>query len=788
MNTQPALDKTQQVSVPCGRSKVLHIIPALIIAFVVVFSLSSVLAAADTTLFAVSLAATLAVYASGYIGHEKISSRVRHVATALSLCAPALCATLSLVFTDGTLTDKFMCVPYVAFAIVFTVKRGKLFSPRGELTLCALSNAAMIFVYAAHGEGVGPFEVLFITLACLCGALTAFFSRLGEKVKSKFGDNPVFGTAAMLVLPVLSFVLLEGLTHPVTDISLPIVLLNAFFFYIFAFMLFFIFGNSTPALIVTVLLPLCFGLVSYFTIEFRGTPLFPWDLASYGIAATVLGGYDLTLTPSVAFVICAATLLCSMASTFKVKLTLRKISFIVLRVIATLLMCVLLLGCGAYLQTDDAVEDFDLYPYLFVPHHLYKMNGFAVSFIMNLRYTSVERPDGYDAETVESLTGKYSSDSVADAATKPNVIVIMNESFADMKDLCDFEATEEYMPYISSLEENTQKGILHSSIVGGNTPNSEFEFLTGMTMGFLPSGSIAYQQFLKSEKPSLVSQLDSLGYHTVAMHPYWAEGWKRESVYPMLGFDEMHFLDYEKYGSFNDYPLIREYVSDAGVYEKIRLTYEAKTDDEPLFVFAVTMQNHSGYAQKYDNFTPSVGVCGLEDNFELSTYMSLIRESDAAFGELVEYFKTADEPTVILMFGDHQPNDSIASPLLEVAGVSCGDSDISASEARYKVPYVIWANYELSDTESHEISINYLSSLFAKSAGLPLTAAQKYALELCEDHPVINSRCIISADGKLSPVSDYKNTDTLRKYSYLQYAYLFDEENLPVSFWTLAGE
>lgn len=357
-----------------------------------------------------------------------------------------------------------------------------------------------------------------------------------------------------------------------------------------------------------------------------------------------------------------------------------------------------------------------------------------------------------------------------------------------MKALCDFEATGEYLPYISSLDENTQKGILHSSVVGGNTPNSEFEFLTGMTMGFLPSGSVAYQQFLKDERPSLVSQLSSLGYHTVAMHPYWAEGWKRESVYPMLGFDELHFLDYEKYGSFNDYPLLREYVSDAGVYRKIRLAYEAKADGEPLFVFAVTMQNHGGYDQQYDNFTPSVGVVGLEGNFELSTYMSLIRESDSAFGELVEYFKGADEPTVLLMFGDHQPNDSVAEVLLDAAGVSYSDSDLAASEARYKVPYIIWANYSLADTEPHELSINYLSSLLASSAGLPMTAAQKYALELSSEYPVINSRCIIDSDGELCPVSDFESIQRLREYSYLQYAYLFDEESLPWDFWTLAGE
>lgn len=784
MNKQPLSEACR------ARRRALYgVLPAALVELVVIASVSSVLGAADTLLLALCSAATLTAYAARYITNAENSSRIMGIATALALAAPLASSVSSLALARGGVFELALCA-ICAASLIFGVAvphRRKTSSARGELAFCAVANVLCVLLYAAHGEDVSHADVIFVLLCHLCAALSLLTFELGEKIKRAQCDGTILGLATMLIFPAVSFVLLEGLTHPVTDISFPIQLLNAFLFYMLAFALFFIFGSSTPALLVTTLLPLCFGLVSYFTVEFRGTPLFPWDLASYGIAATVLGGYDLTVEPSVALVICAAILVCGASAVFKVKLTLRKVRFIIIRAVAALLMCCLLVGCCAYLQTDDAVEDFGLYPYLFVPHHLYKMNGFAVSFIMNLRYTSVERPDGYDSDSVDATAGEYSSDSVDDAEVKPNVIVIMNESFADMSELCDFETTEKYMPFISSLEGNVQKGTLHSSIVGGNTPNSEFEFLTGMTMAFLPSGSIAYQQFLKSERPSLVSQLDSLGYYTVAMHPYWAEGWKRETVYPLLGFDEMHFLDYEKYGSFNDYPLIREYVSDAGVYEKIRLTYEAKEDTEPLFVFAVTMQNHSGYSQEYDNFTPSVDVVGLEDNFELSTYMSLVRESDAAFGELVEYFENVDEPTVILMFGDHQPNDSIASVLLEAAGVQYNDSDIASSESRYKVPYVIWANYELSDTESHEISINYLSALLAETAGLPMTAAQKYALALCEKYPVINSRCIISSDGSLSPVSDYESINELCKYSYLQYAYLFDAENLPSAFWSLAG-
>ena len=98
----------------------------------------------------------------------------------------------------------------------------------------------------------------------------------------------------------------------------------------------------------------------------------------------------------------------------------------------------------------------------------------------------------------------------------------MNEAFADLSYVADFETSEDYMPNIHSLKENTVKGNLFVSVKGGNTANTEFEFLTGDSCAFLPSGSVAYQQFLHKETPSLASHLKNMGYATTAIHPYYA--------------------------------------------------------------------------------------------------------------------------------------------------------------------------------------------------------------------------------------------------------------------------
>ena len=83
------------------------------------------------------------------------------------------------------------------------------------------------------------------------------------------------------------------------------------------------------------------------------------------------------------------------------------------------------------------------------------------------------------------------------------------------------------------LDKSRVIGHLYVSVLGGNTANSEFEYLTGDSMAFLPSGSIPYQQYLNKYALSIVSHMKELGYSTTAMHPYNASGWNRSSVYEL---------------------------------------------------------------------------------------------------------------------------------------------------------------------------------------------------------------------------------------------------------------
>ena len=650
---------------------------------------------------------------------------------------------------------------------------------RTVLSVLGVSFVALtteiLFAIGYYQVGVAKGEEAFVIILHAAAVLSVALGLYRIVFRKKV--NIVLRWIAAAVIPAAVFLLVEFITHDPAKMTPRVVFLNLAVIYLTAVFLSILTRRTAAGGAIVTVVVITFGMISYYTKSFRGAPLFPWDIASAGTAAGVISHYPINFGMKVVCIISLALFLVEIALCCNIKLNLGK-WFV--RLIATVLSFAAFSGSVLYLQTDHAIDTFNLYPYLFTPNVLYDKNGFTVSFLMNLRYITVEKPSGYSARYVRSLTSGFESDRVpAENGDLPNVIVVMNETLSDMTTVCDYETTEECFPFISSLEENTTKGNLHVSVVGGNTPNSEFEFLTGLSMAFLPQGSIPYQQFLKDKIPSLVTQFNDMGYRTVAMHPYYKKGWRRNEIYPLLGFDESFFIE-----DFRNPRLIRGYISDESVVDKIIETYEDA--DGPLFAFAVTMQNHGGYWDEFSNFSPYVKVKGLENDSVVSTYMTLMRESDKAFEKLIDYFSDVDEPTVIVMFGDHQPGDAVAEPLMEAAGVELANYSMKSTEARYITPYIIWTNYETDNENPGSMSLNYLSAYVTEVAGLPQTAAQKYLLDLMENFPTLNSRCFTDREsGKVYPISDYEKYGKLLEYSSLQYSFLFDRKNCPYGFWTL---
>lgn len=573
------------------------------------------------------------------------------------------------------------------------------------------------------------------------------------------------------LLPILNFYLVEFYEHnPFQEVRTEAQLFNIFLLELIAWGLFLFIGKAKIALRIEGIAVMVFGLVNHYVMQFRSTPFVPWDILSVNTAASVARNYD--YMPSFRVVVVSILFLLLLVGVrflhmeCKWKIYLRLIPGVVV-------LLVLCLFVNA-LQNDDFKNRHYLYPFLFTPVYMTQVNGMLVTFAMNLEYIAVDKPAGYSAsDAQEVLEGYQSQSTTSDSDELPNIIVVMDEAFSDLSVLGDFTTNKDYMPFVHSLEQgadNTVTGHLNVSVCGGNTANTEFEFLTGNTMAFLPAGSIPYQQYIKSETPSIANYLADLGYHTFGMHPYNANGWSRDKVYPLLGFDRTLFL-----GDFTQTDYVRKYISDSSDFNNIIRLYEEK-DNDPMFTFNVTMQNHGGYTDSYQNFVPDVKVDGI-DNFALEQYLSLVKKTDSAFSDLVTYFSKQKEKTLLVFFGDHQPSNSVVEPILNQNGMNSNNLTSEQLALRYQVPYVIWANYDIEEGTNQDISANYLGAKVLQTAGIQTTAYQNYLLELQQQYPIISAVRVQKEDSSKEKITE-TNVDEeakgLLQYKQLQYYQLFD--------------
>lgn len=284
---------------------------------------------------------------------------------------------------------------------------------------------------------------------------------------------------------------------------------------------------------------------------------------------------------------------------------------------------------------------------------------------------------------------------------------------------------------------------------------------------------MVYQQYINDPLDSIATILKQQGYKTVAFHPGKPDSWRRDKIYPLLGFDT--FLT-EK--DMEDPTYMREaYVTDSSNYQEVIKLFEEKGDSK-LFLFNVTIQNHGGYQLNTVDIPKWVSLRGGIGRYpETEQYLSIMHASDQALKELITYFEGVDEPTMIVFFGDHQP--SVESEFIEkLLGQPLDTLDMETVQKRYQVPFFIWANYDIEPAYYENISANYLSTLALETAGVELPAYNQYLARLQPSLPMINALGYADAAGQYHYFSEETpETELLEQYKVVQYNYLFGGHN-----------
>lgn len=623
------------------------------------------------------------------------------------------------------------------------------------------------------------------------------------------------------------FIVAETVMGNLRFISPGCMALNVIIYYMLYMGVYTIFRTTKYGWPLLNLLLYLLALVEYFVISFRERPAMIWDVLAIRTAMTVSANYNYTVTPTlaVAFFIMAALSIWAWrcpkalqrdagfvweaktgpmveggteAWRKHVRETLAGASWF--RAVRPWQIWAAGSAVFLYFLFTFLATVFRLDVPMWDPVVSFEKEGVVLSTVLSFKSVVPPKPDGYSTAAAERLMAdidakndgneEKSGSGGAEPVDPVNVICIMNESFSDLRLFQglsggSFETDEPFLEYYDSLSEdtNTQKGTLYVPVFGAMTANSEYEFLTGSSCAFVPQGSIPYQFFTKKGDISLARIFGGQGYETIAMHPYPGYNWNRTEAYENLGFDR--FLDQDFYDNLEgelEFTKPRGYMSDQSDFEAILYLLREKDPNDKLFLFNVTMQNHGGY--EVDGLESTVHVTKLngkecEGEYpKADQYLTLMRMSDEALEYFLTELKKMDEPTMVVMFGDHQP--SVETSFFEALyGMRWTEVPDALKINSFKTPYIIWTNYDREAKEAGDMSAFMLGSEVLKEAGIPRTGLFAAAESLRENYDAVHAMGVLEKGGTFSDGMEqgvYEGFPDVRNFHILQYYEIFDKQ------------
>lgn len=328
----------------------------------------------------------------------------------------------------------------------------------------------------------------------------------------------------------------------------------------------------------------------------------------------------------------------------------------------------------------------------FILNEKYDSNGF-IAFFMQTGSESFEsdlsEPEDYE-ENGNSIIESYLSEPEEKdeyfQSGKPNVIVIMSESFADFR-VFD-ELSDVIGDTYAGFDGAADMGYCGTAIAptyASYTVRTEFELMFGLPIKSLNDPSMPNRVLLDRAQPTIPAYYKSWGYNTVYIHPYLSSFYGRNKIYSNFGYDTMIFdtdftVPVEYFGT---------YIDDNTVLAQIEELLEES--EEPMFIHTTTMQNHQPYTQG--------------DGDEFDNYLTWIEHSADGLEDFLTELESFDEPTVVLFIGDHFPSLRGDDGIYAQLGITSENCD-----TLYEQKYILYSNFELENSVLPEenISVFYL--------------------------------------------------------------------------------
>lgn len=461
------------------------------------------------------------------------------------------------------------------------------------------------------------------------------------------------------------------------------------------------------------------GTINGILLSFRSTPFTVSDLSLSDDGFAILPDYVSTAQLIIAGLIVAAlitglVLVFIFAPKHKQKISFKK-SAIGLLIIAATLFGSLNLGISAGWVSS----------YFGNLNNAYRDYGFPYCFASTWLNTGISAPRNYSNEEILGIFNKGELKKSADqtdvgsslSGKKPNIIMLQLESFIDPTQIKGLKLSQDPVPNFRQLESKYSTGYLTVPVTGAGTANTEFEAITGMNLHFFGPGEFPYKSILKKKTvESIPYDLMSLGYATHAIHNHTGVFYGRNVVFPNMGFQTFTSVEYMN----NVLKTPKNFEKDSVLTGEILSTLESTKSRD--FIYTISVEGHGKYPTDKIYQTPSIAVSGIpaqSDANAVEYYVQQVHDMDIFISELTKALQKYDEPTILVMYGDHQPSLNQTAEDMK-------------SNSLYQTQYVIWSNYKMSKKDQN-LTAYQIGAEVLKRAGIPTGTLTTYHQDHSKD-------------------------------------------------------
>ncbi|WP_137597335.1 LTA synthase family protein [Paucilactobacillus kaifaensis] len=407
-------------------------------------------------------------------------------------------------------------------------------------------------------------------------------------------------------------------------------------------------------------------------------------------------------------------------------------------------------------------------------------NGPMIQFIQSMDTTIMEKPNGYSKTKINEIMRKYNHKAITINKTRKNKLTnqtfmfVLSESFSNPNRVPNLKVSPNPIPYLLSLKNNYNSGLMLSTGYGGGTANMEWQSLTGLSISNLSSTlATPYTQLVPQQDIS--PNFTNLFSESEAIHPYNASLYNRINVFKKFGFDKFFYQGSSHKLSYQNKIEKSPYISDTSAYEQALKTIKAK-DSGSQFIQLSTMQNHMPYNNYYNNskrYNVTGKAISKKQKQSVQTYSKGLNYTDKSLEKLIAKLDKIKHPVTMVWYGDH------------LAALYDKDSMKKYGIKLHETDYFIYSNKTHKATKVNKYVSPYsFSALALESSNTKVTPYYALITTVTDDLPAMTidpsqsqtnsvngANIFISQSGKKVKSSSLtkKQKQTLQDYRLIQY-------------------